>query len=198
MKAIQKRYDKISREVIMYLYLHVENICNNSHSFPGIWRNHVVHVIKYAKALARKFNADEDVCEIAALFHDYAGILNPEYYNQHHIHSAEIASQILRRINFPDDKIRNIQHCILSHRGSRNIKRKTIEAEILATADALAHIENPDSLLQFAEESYEMSDDKAKKWVLAKLQRSFNKIMHELLDAIKPRFDATVKKVIMS
>lgn len=197
MRTVQ-RSDKISREVIMYLYLHVENACNNSQcKFPGVW-NHIINVIRYAKALARKFKADEDVCEIAALFHDYSGILNYEYYNQHHVHSAEIASQILKRLNFPDSKIINIQHCILSHRGSRNIERKTIEAKILATADSLAHIEDAHALLKLAEESYEMEHSEAIKWVLAKLQRSFNKIMPELQDAVKPRFDYAIKKLILN
>ena len=198
MRVIQKRYDgRIPREVIMYLYLHVENICNNSQSFPGIWA-HIVAVVRYARALAKKFNADEDVCEISALFHDYAGILNYEYYNQHHIHSAEIASSILKRFNFPESKIINIQHCIISHRGSRNIERKTIEAKILATADALSHIESADSLLKLAKETYEMEHAEAIRWVLGKLERSFNKIMPELRAAIKLRFDAVVKRLILN
>lgn len=119
------------------------------------------------------------IVEIAALLHDYASVLNKNWYPHHHSHSAKIAGDILIKYDFPEDKIKAIQHCILCHRASKKIPSNTIEASIIASADALAHFENIDSLLYLAYVNYKMDIETGKKWVLDKLERSWTKLMPE-------------------
>ncbi len=40
----------------------------------GIWTHHITQVVENGKQLARLFNADAEVVEIAALLHDYASV----------------------------------------------------------------------------------------------------------------------------
>lgn len=49
----------------------VEAECKKDSNIFGyeIWRYHILPVVKYAKILARKLNADEETVEIAALLH---------------------------------------------------------------------------------------------------------------------------------
>ena len=41
--------------------------------------------------LAKNFDADVEVVELAALLHDYAGIKNSIYSEEHHIYGAKFA-----------------------------------------------------------------------------------------------------------
>ena len=106
--------------------------------------------MKYAKILSKKLDADEEICEIAALLHDYASIVNKDWYPEHHIHSARLAEEILSKYNYPKEKIEAVKHCIMSHRASKNIPQETIEAKIIASADSMAHFDNVRSLLYLA------------------------------------------------
>ena len=47
-------------------------------------------------------------------------------------------------------KIEKVKHCIHAHRGSKPIKRETVETDCVASADAMAHLDNIPSLLYFA------------------------------------------------
>lgn len=49
----------------------------------GAWTHHILHVVKYAKLMAKKLNADTEVVEIASLLHDYASIINYDFYEDH-------------------------------------------------------------------------------------------------------------------
>src|SRR3989337_3001542 len=109
---------------------------------PEAWENHISLVYEYGIALAEKMKADVSIVKISALLHDYASLIDACFVEDHHIHSSRMAQQILESFNYPPEKIGQIFHCIMTHRGSKILERKTIEAECLASADALSHIIN--------------------------------------------------------
>jgi len=170
----------------------VEEACKKkSNPFGyGAWTHHVSSVAKYAKILARKHNADEEIVELAALLHDYAGILDKKMYYDHHIHGARIAGEILGRLGYPEEKIEQVKHCILAHRSSKNIKRETIEAEIIADADNLAHFGEIISLLYLVFVEHKKGIEEGSKWVLIKLERDWVQLSLEAKKIIKPKYDA--------
>ncbi len=186
-KHASKQY---TQELVNHLYSLVEKACCSLHNKFGysIWQNHVLLVVKYAKLLAQQLRADEEVCEISALLHDYAGILDFNLYEDHHVHSARIAHELLLKLEYPKDKVEHIKHCILSHRASKNIPRKTKEANIIASADAIAHIIAWESLLDLALFEYSYAEPEAKAWVARKLSRSYQKIMPEALLFIEEKY----------
>ena len=74
----------------------VKEACKQKSNYFGYraWTDHITTVIKYATILAKKLNADEEIVEIAAIFHDYASIVNKDLYPDHHIHGAKLAEKI--------------------------------------------------------------------------------------------------------
>jgi uncharacterized protein len=164
----------------------VEDACaRDTNKFGyGIWSHHIVYVVKYAKQLAAILGAEDEVVEIAALLHDYAGIKDSSLEEEHHIHGAIEAERILREYGYSREKIGKVKQCIMSHRGSVLSERKSPEAECIASADAMAHITQAASLLYLAYAKHCMAIDEGKAWVLSKLERSWNKLCPEAREII--------------
>lgn len=181
--------------MIQEIYILVETACTKETNHFGydVWTHHILSVVKYSKILAQKQNADEEIVVLAALLHDYAGILNYKYYDDHHIHSSRLAKEILQKYSYPKNKIKIVQNCILTHRGSKNYSRKSKEAKILASADALAHFDNINSLLHLAFVHHKKSPDEGIIWVLKKLENSWKKLMPEGKKIIKNKYNCIKK-----
>ena len=169
------------RQMIEEISKLVEDACKrDTNKFGyGIWSHHIVYVMKYAKQMAEILGADDEIVEIAALLHDYAGIKDSSLTEEHHIHGAIEAERILEEYEYSPEKIEKVKHCIISHRGSVVSERKNPEAECIASADAMAHIVQVVSLLYLAYAKHCMTIDEGKAWVLSKLERSWNKLCPE-------------------
>jgi len=173
----------------------VEEACyskNNIFGY-GIWTHHIVDVIRFGKQLAKKWNADEEIVELAALLHDYSSIKVSKYYKEHHIHSQTLAQEILEKYNYPQDRIDIIKQCIKTHRGSISIERIYVEAECLANADAMSHIEQAPSLLYAAFVRKGMDIDEGADWVKNKIKRSWHKLNPEIQETMQPKYNAILK-----
>lgn len=152
---------------------------------------HLVSVHKYAKKLAEKLNADLEIVELAAWLHDIGSIIKGR--ENHHITGAEIAEKKLGDLGYEKEKIDKVKHCILAHRGSREIDAETIEAKIIKDADSLStfgHIQGP-FLAAFVYEKRSQVD--ARNSVRQKFRNSWNKLyFNESKELIKPRYDAAM------
>lgn len=175
----------------------VEEECKRDSNIFGyeIWTYHILSVVKYAKLLARKLGADEEIVEIAALLHDYASIKDKDYYEKHYLLGVKEAEKILKRFNYPQEKIEEIKHCIYAHRGTTTVRRKTVEAKCLASADAMAHFDQIPSLLYFAFVKRGMNVEEGKKWLRNKLERSWSKLIPEAKEIVKDKYEAS--KIIL-
>ncbi|MFH1326567.1 MAG: HD domain-containing protein [archaeon] len=150
---------------------------------------HLVKVAKYAKMLAKKLGADSEIAELAAWMHDIGSSIYGR--KDHHITGAEVAEKKLRELEYPEDRIEKVKHCILAHRGSQLIEPETIEAKIVADADALAafdHIHGP-FMAAFVYEKRSQSD--ARDSVRQKYVNSWHKLnFQESKNIIQPKFEA--------
>ncbi len=142
----------------------------------GVWDNHIVSVMMYADALAVNYGADREVCALAALLHDYAGIYDYKYYADHHIHGAKAARYLLAHFNYPAAKIEMVADAILTHRATKKYQYNSIEGEILANADAMAHFFEYQSLVDYATEQRKLSPLQSNQFVRAKIERSYLKM----------------------
>jgi len=156
----------------------------------GIWTHHIVYVVQYGKLLAEQLGADAEIVELAALLHDYASIKDKSLYGNHHLHGPLEAERILRELDYPEGKIRAVKQCIASHRASIDAERVTLEAVCLASADAMAHIDQVPSLLYLAFARFGMSIDEGTAWVREKLARSWQKLCPEAQAMMKDRYEA--------
>ena len=158
----------------------------------GIWTHHITQVTKNGKRLAEMFGADPEIVEIAALLHDYASIKNKALYKDHHIHSPVEAEKLLKRFGYPQERIAAVRECIVAHRGSVPRERRSAEAECLANADAMAHIEQVPALLELAFVQHGMGIDEGAEWVRAKLERSWNKLSPEVQMMMREKYEAAL------
>ena len=159
----------------------------------GIWTHHIREVVRLGRDLAGEFGADEEVVELAALLHDYASIKDEQLYAAHHIHGPLEAEKVLASLGYPAKKIDAVKTCIAEHRGSVESERSTPEARCLASADALAHIQNVPSLLYFAYVHKRLGIDEGAIWVKEKLERSWEKLEPHLQERSKEQCEAALE-----
>lgn len=178
-KGIVKKVEKI-----------VEEECKKPANIFGysFWTYHILSVVKYSVMLAKRLGADKEVVELAALLHDI-GVIEGDKAN-HHISGTKEAEEILRRFNYPKEKIEKIKHCIFAHRSSKSIKRKTIEAECIASADAMAHFDEIPQLFESAFIRFKMNPEEGKQWILDKLERDWKKLVPGTRETIKKKYEA--------
>jgi putative nucleotidyltransferase with HDIG domain len=183
--------DVNTSELISTISKIVEEQCKSEDNIFGYegWTCHIVSVVKYAKILAKQLGANEELVEIAALLHDYASVKDKDMYEEHHIYGAIEAQKLLEGLNYPQEKIDIIKDCILCHRGSVRKEQKTKEAVCVASADAMAHIDQVPSLLHLVYYNRKMGVRDGAEWVSKKIERSFNKLCPEAKEIMKEKYD---------
>jgi len=172
----------------------VEATCKKPTNYFGYgdWEHHIVNVIYFAKQMAKKIDADEEIVEIAAILHDYAAVKDYKLYAKHNVHGARLARELLKKYNYPPDRIERVAHAILSHSGAekRKVKRLTKEDQCVADADSMAHFAAVPSLFFLAYFSHKMDINQATKWLMDKLERSWKKLSPQAKELIKGRYEA--------
>ena len=184
----------MKEDIINYLKNEIKNRAENENNKFGIGvLYHIQAVVKNAEILANKYNADKEVCIIAAWLHDIASITDYDLYEEHHIHGAKIADEILRKFKYDKNKIELVKKCILNHRGSLDNKRLSKEEQIIADADAISHFDSVPSLLYLAYKQKNMSIEEGKEFVKSKLERSFNKLSDDSKTFYEEKFKNVMK-----
>lgn len=173
----------------------VKKACKSSNNYFGYeaWKYHIVPAVKYAKLMAKKIRADKEIVEIAVLLHDYAGIKDYKLYENHHLHGSDLAEKILKKYDYPKEKVEKVKNCILRHRGSKVMNKLTKEEICVADADSMAHFDAIPSLFYLAFFSHKMNIDEASKWLAKKLERSWSKLSPEAKEIIKNKYQASKK-----
>lgn len=154
-----------------------------------VWDYHIVPVVEHGLRLGKKLKADLEIIELAALLHDHASLVDEKLYEKHHIHGAEFADKFLTELNYSKDKIKHIKECILSHRGSVSRKKESLEARILASADAMSHITELADMFYLTFGVHKYKTPEGVKWLKGKIERSWKKIMPEGKNVIKSEYD---------
>ncbi|MDU6854547.1 MAG: HD domain-containing protein [Zhenhengia sp.] len=164
-------------DIIEFLQKEIKERCESPSNFFGKDSYyHIKSVVKNATILAKEYEADVEVVIIAAWLHDIASITSYELYEDHHIHGARIAKEILERMDYSVDKIELVQKCILNHRGSKLENKSSKEEICVADGDAVSHFDNLPSLLYLAYVIRKYSMEEGVQFVYNKLKRSYNKL----------------------
>lgn len=103
------------------------------------WKFHILPVLKYAKLLSRGRRVNQEVLELAVLLHDIGRIKFGD--KNHEITGIKEAERILKKYKYSPEIIKEIKHCVASHRKSRKVRPETEIAKIMANADAMAHLD---------------------------------------------------------
>lgn len=159
----------------------------------SVWKFHILSVVKFSLILGKKLKADLEILELAALLHDYGAVLDESFAKEHHVHGARLAGEMLSELGYPKERIKRIQDCIYAHRGSVKISRKTVEEEIIASADAMAHVTEVVDMMFLTFGLRGEKTVEGAKWLRNKLDRSWNKIMPEGKNLVKNNYKMFTK-----
>ena len=151
------------------------------------WNQHIKYVVKEAKDLAIKYNADLEIVELGALLHDIALISNVGEKKDHHINGANIARELLISIGYPKDKIEKVVGCILNHRSSKNATNN--EELCVADADILAHFDNIPMLFNSAFNRCNVKLENIKEWMRNALEKDYNDLSERTRDCFKEKYE---------
>jgi uncharacterized protein len=171
----------------------VEEECKKPTSKYGVepYQFHFVQVAKYAQELADKLGGDKEVILISCWLHDIGSIINGR--ENHHITGAKIAEEKLKELNYPFEKIELVKKCILNHRGSQNLKRETLEEQIVAEADAMSNFDNISGIFKAAFVYEKLDQGEAKESVRQKLENKWKQLKFEdSKQIIKPKYEAAM------
>ena len=174
------------------IYLIVKERCEQPTNAYGIgaWDHHIKVVYELAKKYSEEYEADTEIVALAALLHDIASVMSSDYTEEHHIIGAQIAEEILMRENYPIERIELIKRCILNHRGSRLVDKTSPEEICVADADAMAHFYSIPSLFSMVYREKKISIDDGTKFVMDKLERSYNKMSEKGKSLVKKQYDS--------
>jgi len=176
-------------DILKYLQNEIYSRCQKPTNRFGMGcYYHIEAVVKNGELLAEKYNADKEIVMIAAWLHDVASITDYDLYENHHIHGAEMAYDILSKLSYDESKILKVQACIRSHRGSVTFDKKSIEELCVADADAISHFDSVPSLLYLAYVERKMDIDEGIQFVKGKLERSFCKLSKESKEYYREKY----------
>ncbi|MCF7861417.1 HD domain-containing protein [Candidatus Woesearchaeota archaeon] len=151
------------------------------------WNSHVRAVPKYSIMLAKKLGANAEICELAAWLHDIKKLRGQK--ELHHVNGAEEACKILAGLGYPQQTIVAVQDCIRTHSSDENFPPESIEAKIVASADAMSHFDEFVGLtFYYCKKGYNISEAKEK--LLAKYARTWKKMMPQAREMVQMRYDA--------
>ena len=99
---------------------------------------HFKRVWKTARLILENEFADELIILAGCYFHDIVSFeKNDPRSSSSSTFAAEKTGELLYNLNFPNDKIDAVKHCVEAHSFSAHIEPKTIEAKIVQDADRM-------------------------------------------------------------
>lgn len=99
---------------------------------------HVQRVHELALNIAEAEEAETEIIEAAVFLHDIGRAKEDNGEIENHAEwGAEKAGEILKEEDYGEEFIQRVQHCIRSHRYSKDPEPTTLEAKVLSDADNL-------------------------------------------------------------
>jgi uncharacterized protein len=152
-------------------------------------------VRKNALMLADRYGANKDIVEVAALFHDYAELIDFSNRDRHHILGAELVDKILTEDGYPREFVEKVKLCIINHRGSV-VKDKFSKEEIcVADADAMSHL---DSFVELICWRAYLKEDimSCNNFVKNKIMKSYAKMSKETQKLMKDKYNSIMNVLL--
>ncbi len=139
-----------------------------------LYPHHVLVVAQYAREIAARHGVDPDLCEAAALLHDFADAYISRKSENHEAVSLDRARTALQVCGYDETVISKIVDDALRYHSCRGSDRpKSDEGKVLATADALAHFLTdfyPFIVGQWSRRPLE----EVRSWVREKIERDYH------------------------
>lgn len=129
-----------SQDIQLVRKFALTEIKNSIFCDPWFWDEHILVVEKLAKKLLKIHpEASENIVLLSVWFHDLGRAYGHD--KDHDMWGANFAKKYLTEKDFDQKIINGVYHACLAHRVTE-VMPETVEAKILATADAMSHFEN--------------------------------------------------------
>lgn len=152
---------------------------------------HLMEVERLANWLCDEVpEADRDVVALSVWFHDSGRLVGID--DGHDVYGANAANERLRTTGLSNEKIQLVVDACRAHR-AEELKPESIEAKILATADAMSHFVSPNFYFRvFEHYRKSKSFEEALDTVSKKLDRDYLQKMFftQAKEKIQPKYDA--------
>ena len=150
------------------------------------WNNHIRLVYENAHKLAVERNADVEIVDLAAILHDVARVMHYGPIEEHNIYGAEVAEKILKKYDYPQDRIEFVKKCIYNHIDN---PKESVEEEIIADADVISHFDNLSMIFWIPMGIKKLNFEDSKKFVKSKLEFDYNKLSQYAKNLLQERYD---------
>ena len=178
----------LERSAMNIVYDSVRSVYQTE-SLDYIFDYHIRPTIQIADDLCDESGADKEIVKLALLLHDVTRIKG----GNHHITGAENARFMLRLLGYEEKIIGHVSDCILTHRGSKNLSPKTVEAEIVASADGIAHIKYIPLLFYHSYGKKELDFFDGLKSIKLKIDQSYAKVSDFAKKEINKEYEKSQK-----
>lgn len=165
-------------------------ISNSDKCDSWFWDEHVEVVEKLAKKLLKIYpDANDEIVLLSVYFHDLGRAYGHD--KDHDTWGANFAKKYLTEKDFDQKIIDGVYHSCIAHRVIE-VMPETVEAKILATADAMSHFEEGFYMRIWYSWS-KKSDDyhQLRKKLDKKIERDYHQkiFFHEAREAVKPLYE---------
>ena len=163
-----------------------------------MYRDHIFKVADKARELAERFGANPELAVAAAMLHDIADSVMSRENRKHETESMNIARGILRISGFTDEEITIIVDDAIKYHSCHGTETpKTFEGKIMATADAVVHLQS--DFYDFAVQTFMARGEKNSDilhWGMERTDRDFNKkiFFPEVQDEVRPDFERSRRR----
>ena len=172
----------------------IEEYKQNAVDHYDFWNEHIKYVYIESQKLATQYGADMEIVKLGALLHDIALICKVGDRKDHHINGKILAEEILRRYNYPEEKINRVLSCVYNHRSSKNATN--IEDLCVADADIIAHFDNIPMLFNSAYNRNKVNLNEVRKWMKDCFEKDFDDLSERTKVEFKDRYNLICEIVL--
>lgn len=184
---MNKKLDKIKQFI-------KQEMVDSAQLDDWFWPEHILVVEDFARKLVKQHSqANQEIVLLSVWLHDLGRAYGHD--SDHDQWAAKFVEKYLAKHGFEQKIIDGVKHACLTHR-VKDKQPKTLEAKILATADALSHYRHTFYLRVFYLWQQRISDyQKIKQKLFEKIQRDFNQKMffEEAKDMVREEYQAWMK-----
>lgn len=172
----------IEQEIKELIKIYKEN-CEDHYDF---WNEHIKYVYEESQKLAKQYGADIEIVKLGALLHDIALFSKVGDRKDHHINGKILAEKMLKKYNYPDDKLARVLSSVYNHRSSKNAT--SIEDLCVADADIIAHFDNIPMLFNSAYNRCNVNLSEVRSWMKECFEKDYNDLSDRAKEQFKDRY----------
>lgn len=167
---------KIDKLISLVRGVYEERNPNRADWSDWLYSNHVFLVADAARDLAIRFGANADLAQAAGMLHDVADAVMSRFDKGHSVKSEDMARHLLAAADFDETEIAIIvDDAIRLHGCHDGLKPSSLEGKIMATADAVVHLESdfyPSRIMSLRQTG--KTPEEIAGWATPKIERDFN------------------------